>query len=63
MQIVVGKLEGKWIDEEHVNIGVPEVGIGGVDWHEPASNTDKWPVLSDTVIYHGVPQGTMNFMI
>jgi hypothetical protein len=37
--------------------------VGGVDWHEPASNTDKWPVLSDTVIYRGVPQGTMNFMI
>jgi hypothetical protein len=29
MQIVVGKLEGKWMDEEQVNIGVPEVGNGG----------------------------------
>lgn len=51
------------MDEEHVNIGVPEVGSGGIDWHEPSSNTDNWPVLSDAVIYRGVLQGTMNFMI
>ena len=49
--------------QEHVNIGVPEVGSGGVHWHEPASNTDKWPILSDTVIYRGVPQGSVDFMI
>jgi len=45
MHIVVGKVEGKWLDEVRVNIGVPEVGSGGLDRHEPASNTDKWPVL------------------
>jgi hypothetical protein len=46
VQIVVGKHEDKWMDEAHVNIGVPEVGSGGVDWYEPGSKTDKCTVLS-----------------
>jgi hypothetical protein len=50
MQIVVGKLEGKWMAEEHVNICVPEVGIGGVDLGGLRMITEKRPVLSDIVI-------------
>jgi hypothetical protein len=56
-RILVGKHEGKtplgrprhrW--EDNIQMDLPEVGWGGMDWTDLAQDTDNWQTLVNTVM-------------
>jgi len=58
----VGKPEGKrplgrprhrW--EDYINLDLPEVGCGGMDWIELAQDRDRWRAVVNAVMNLRVP--------
>jgi hypothetical protein len=56
-RILVGKPEGiprrKW--EDNIKMDLRERGWGGMDWIDPAQDTDQWTVLMNMVINLRIP--------
>ena len=55
-----GKERCRW--EVNIKIDLQEVGCGGMDWIELASDRNRWRALVNTVMNLWVPQTAGNFV-
>jgi hypothetical protein len=49
----LGRPRGKW--ENNIKVDLQEVGCGGMNWIEPAYDSDRWRALVNGVMNLRVP--------
>ena len=56
----IGRPRRRW--EDNIEMGLQEMGCGGMDWIELAQDRDRWWALVSTVMSFRVPQNVGNFL-